>query len=122
MHNELLATARELGAALCEAPEVQAFLRADAAYRGSPDVQRLEKQVQQTYEDLVRRQRAGEMVHPHEVHEFYRQRDELLHHPVVSEREKCLKVVKVLFEQAGGVISSILSVDYTQLAIHHHDS
>ncbi len=120
MSEKILATARELGAALRELPEVQAFLRADAAFQNSPDVQRLQAQVEQTYSSLVQRQQAGEMVHAHEVHDFYRQRDELMRHPVVIEREKNLKVVKALFEQAGGVISSILSLDYTQLAIRQN--
>lgn len=118
MSEEILASARQLGDALSETPEVKAFLQAEEAFRSSQDVQRLEAQVNQTYLDLVERQRRGEMVHPHEVHEFYRQRDELIQHPLVIERENCLNSVKALFEQAGRVLNSILSVDYTQLADH----
>ena len=117
MSEQILATARELGAALRELPEVQAFLQADAAFQNSPDVQRLQAQVEQIYSNLVQRQQAGEMVHAREVHDFYRQRDELMHHPLVVERENSLRTVKALFERAGGVISGILSLDYTQLAI-----
>lgn len=118
MTDEIIATARELGAALNATSEVQAFLRADEAFRNNRELQQLENQIEEAYAELVKRQRSGAMILKQEVNDFYRLREQFTTHPLVIEREACLASVKTIFEQAGTVLNSILSVDYTELAEH----
>jgi cell fate (sporulation/competence/biofilm development) regulator YlbF (YheA/YmcA/DUF963 family) len=113
--NDLLQAAQDFGAALRETPAVQAYLAADAALRNDPAAQHLEAELERVYRDLVKRQQDGQMVFSNEVNHFYQLRDAFVNHPLVIRRQECLRVVKALFEQAGGTLNSILSVDYTQL-------
>ncbi len=115
--DDLLAAAARLGEALGRSAEVQAYLQADAAVRDNDELTGLEAEIERVYGELVRRQPAGEMLFPYEVHEFYKLRDRWTYHPLVAHRSECLQAVKALFGQAGSIISSILSVDYTELAL-----
>ncbi len=113
---ELLAAADKLGRALNATPQVQAFIQADEAVKNSAELRKLKEEMDQVYADLVRRQQAGEMVFSHEVGQFYNLRDRLVTHPLMVERENCLNAVRALFDQAGTTMSSILSVNFSELA------
>ena len=113
----ILQAARAFGAALKETPEMRAYEQAAAAARADGDVANLEEAVMALYNALIARQNAGEPLAQHEINHYYNLRDKLMRHPLIAERESRLRAVKVLFESAGGVISSVLTMDYTALVL-----
>lgn len=113
---DILAAARELGTRLNHTQAVQSYLQAEEALTNDLDLGQLQANVDEVYRDLIMRQRGGEMVFPHEVNEFYKLRDQWVGHPLVKQHEERLQAVKTMFEQASGMMSSILSVDYSELA------
>lgn len=115
--DEILQAAQELGAALRQTPQMQDYLSADAALRGSAEVVALEAQVMGVFHQLTSRQQAGETLTPKEIASFYQIRNELANHPLVVRRDQCLEAVKALFAQAGATLSSVLTVDYSSLVL-----
>lgn len=113
---DLLKTANDLGASLRASPVVQAYLQAREALMANEELRLLEAKIQQVYEDLSAREQKGEIVFPGSVREFYALRETYISHPLVVEYARCQNAVKTLFEEVGSTISSILSVEYTQLA------
>lgn len=113
----ILQAAQALGAALKTTPEMQALEQANRAARADTQVSALEAEVLERYNALITRQRAGEALTQHEINSYYNLRDRLMRHPLIAERDARLSEVKVLFEQAGGAISSILTMDYTALVL-----
>ncbi len=113
----ILQAAQALGAALRTTPEMQAFEQANAAANADAQVSALEAEVLALYNSLIARQREGQALAQHEINHYYNLRDELVRHPLIVERDAHLKAVKALFEQAGGAISSVLTMDYTALVL-----
>ncbi len=113
---DLQDAAQALGAALHASPEVQDYLQAREAVLNDAALRELAEEMERVYQDLVIRQQNGELLFPGEVNAFYALRERYTSHPLVVRYEKCQTAVKVLCEQAGSTISSILSVDYTELA------
>ena len=109
--------AEELGRTLAQTSTVQEYLRAVEAVQADAELQQLEAKTNEVYQSLVARQKTGEMLFPYEVNGFYRMRDEYIRHPKIVAQNQSFKAVKALFEQAGATLSSVLSVDYTELAI-----
>jgi cell fate (sporulation/competence/biofilm development) regulator YlbF (YheA/YmcA/DUF963 family) len=114
--NDILVVANRLGSALGSSPVVREYLQAREALLQDAGVGQLEEKIQQVYQDLVTRQRNGEMLFPHEVNAFYDLRDQYSRHPLVMEYGRCETLLKAMFGEVGKTINSILSVDYTQLA------
>ncbi len=113
--SDLQEAAQALGAALNASPEVQEYLQARDAMLNDAALRRLAEEMERVYHELVSRQQNGEMLSPGEVNAFYALREQYTSHPLVARYEKSQAAVKALCEQAGSAISSILSVDYTQL-------
>jgi cell fate (sporulation/competence/biofilm development) regulator YlbF (YheA/YmcA/DUF963 family) len=116
LSQEITQAAREFGAALREHPLVRAYQAACAAVQQDGELARLEEEALRLYNDLLSRQQAGEMLASREINHYYALRERLVRHPLIVERETRLKAVKPLFGQAGTVISSLLTVEYTSLA------
>ncbi len=112
---DLEEAAQALGAALHASPEVQEYLQAREAVLHDAALRELAEEMERVYRGLVSRQRNGELLFPEEVNAFYALRERYSRHPLVVRYEKCRAAVKALCEQAGSTISSILSVDYTDL-------
>jgi cell fate (sporulation/competence/biofilm development) regulator YlbF (YheA/YmcA/DUF963 family) len=117
LSQEITQAARDLGAALHEHPQVRAYLAACAAVQQDTELNQLEEMTTRLYEELVRRQQAGEMLATREINQYYSLRDRLVHHPLIAERELQLKAVKALFGSAGSTISSLLTVEYSSLVL-----
>lgn len=117
LSKDINAAARELGEALNASPVVQEYLQTRDAIQNDAELQKLEQEIDQTYQELVARQQSGKMLLSGEVNHFYSLRDTYNRHPLVIHQEQCQAAVKALFEQAGVTINSILSVDYTKLVL-----
>lgn len=113
---EILQAAKELGEALGANADVRGLIQAETELESSTELRALDGELQRVYEDLVRRQRAGEVLSPQEINGFQKLKEQLLGHPLVIERDARLKAVQGLFGQAGSTISSVLGFDYTTLA------
>ena len=114
--SDLLLAATELGAVLGASSIVQEYLQAREALSKDTELQQLEEKIELVYQDLVTRQQNGEKLLPVEVIEFQNLRETYISHPLVIQYGRCESAVKALFAEVGSTISSILSVDYTQLA------
>lgn len=115
LSDEILQAARELGQALRASQAVQEHLEACEAVNSSAGLVQLEAAVQQRYHELVKRQQAGQVLFPHEVNEFYKLQDQVIHHPLIVRRTESLETVKSLYEGTAGSLSNILSIDFTAL-------
>lgn len=112
---EILRVAKELGESLGANVDVQALIQAEAALESSVELEVLDAEIQQVYDNLVTRQRAGEVLSPQEINGFQKLKEKLYAHPLVTERDARLKAVQALFSQAGGTISGILGFDFNAL-------
>lgn len=117
LSKDLIAASQKLGEALEASPIVQEYLQSLDAVRKNPELQQLEQEIDRTYQELVARQQSGKLLLSGEVNHFYTLRDSYNRHPLVIRQAQCQAAMKALFEQAGGTISSILSVDYTKLVL-----
>lgn len=115
LSENLIQAAEQFGAALHDLPEVQAYLQAEAAVKADPELQRLKAEADRIYLEILRGERKDGDFDTRAVNEFYRLRERLANHPLVTRRDACLQTVKSLFEQAAASMSAILSVDYTEL-------
>lgn len=109
--------AQALGEALNDTPELRAYRQAAGAVAADAQAAALESEVNALYEALITRQRAGETLSQAEVDDYYSLRGRLAQHPLIVEREERLKAVRELFQGAGGILSSTLTMDYTALAL-----
>lgn len=112
---DLFTAAQELGAALGDTQIANTYRQAAAALRADVSLCQIEAQADQCYFDLIRRQQAGEMVAPREVNQFYALREEWSGHPLVRHYTARQQALQQLCQQTGGILSSILSVEYTDL-------
>jgi cell fate (sporulation/competence/biofilm development) regulator YlbF (YheA/YmcA/DUF963 family) len=119
--SEILAAARAFGEQLNATPEVRALRAAESEVQNDPAIAALEAEVMTRYNDLVSRQRAGDILAPQEINQFYHLRDQLARHPLVTRRDEAVEAVKALFQGAGSAISSVLTVDYTALVLEEQD-
>ena len=113
--NDLQVAAKELGAALGANPVVKEYLLAREELAQDTDLQRLEGKIEQVYQELVTRQQNGEVLLPGEINVFYDLREKYTNHPLVVRYSRCESAIKALFSETGSTLSSILSVEYTQL-------
>jgi len=118
--NEITQAARELGEALSATPSVAAFQQAERDVRSNAELCALESGVMTLYNELIGRQQAGAVLSPQEINHFYSLRDRLARHPLVTRRDAAMHEVKALFEQVGGAMSSILTMDYTALVLEEN--
>lgn len=115
--NDLLSAAQELGTILAASPVVQEYLQAHEALIKNSYLQQLEVKIEQTYEEFLNGGRDGEMFNSERMEDFYDLQVAYSSHPLVIQHSRCERALKDLFGEIGGMISSILSVDYTQLAV-----
>lgn len=113
----ILQAAQAFGAALKNTPEMQAYEQAVEAARADAETCALEDEVLALYNALIARQRNGEPLAQHEINHYYNLRDRLVRAPLVVERDARLKAVKTLYEGAGNLLSSTLTMDYTSLVL-----
>jgi cell fate (sporulation/competence/biofilm development) regulator YlbF (YheA/YmcA/DUF963 family) len=114
--DDLLIAANEFGAALGAIPDVQEYVRVREALMKDAELQQLEEKIERVYQELVTRQQNGEMLMPGEMNGFFELREIYTNHPLVIEYGRRQSAIKALFGEIGSTISSILSVEYTQLA------
>jgi cell fate (sporulation/competence/biofilm development) regulator YlbF (YheA/YmcA/DUF963 family) len=115
--NELQQAAEMLGQSLHQHELVQAYLDAVAALEADPETAARERAYQQTYEELLARQRAGERLPPAEVDAFYTLRNEVVSHPLVQARDLALNNAKGVLLNAGYDLSQELGLDYSALVL-----
>ena len=116
LSEEILQAAQEFGAALADSPAMQAYRAAQAAVDNDPGLCQLEAEVSDMYESLSAKQRCGKFLTQAEINQFYHLREQLAHHPLIIELQLRQQAVQALFEQAGGSLNTILTVDFSALA------
>ena len=114
---EIKLAAQLLGESLKTYPGVQAYLDLKIQSEADPQIAALEQRLETLYKDLAAREQAGESLASLAADEYFDLRKKVRYHPVLSERDGQLNVVKNVFTQTSSEISAILGVDFTTLAL-----
>jgi cell fate (sporulation/competence/biofilm development) regulator YlbF (YheA/YmcA/DUF963 family) len=114
---ELQQAAEMLGRSLRQHELVQTYLDAVNALGADSEIIARERAYQETHQDLLARQRAGERLAPAEVDAFYALRNEVLAHPLVQARDSTLNDAKGVLLNTGYDLSQELGLDYPALVL-----
>jgi len=114
--DEIQQVAQKLGQGLHETSEVTSYLQAAQAARDNPDATALEEKLLILYQHLADLERSGQDLDQSELTEYYQLREQVRSHPLIATRDEHLQMVKLIFSDAGQMITSVLGVDFTALA------
>ena len=114
---ELKQVARAFGQSLRADRAGQEYLKAQQALLADAEARDLDERTQETYEELVARQQAGEQLPRAEVDAFHALNRQARGHRLIAERDAALALVKGTFVNVGQDLSVTLNIDYTNLAI-----
>lgn len=115
--DEIQQVARKLGQGLHETKEVTDYLQAAQAVRDDPDAAALEEKLLTLYHHLADRERSGQDLDQSELNAYYQLREQVRSNPVIAIRDEHLQMVKLIFSDAGQMITSVLGVDFTALVL-----
>jgi len=115
--NEIQHAAQKLGQDLHNTPEVNAYLKAAQAVQENAEAVALEDKFLALYQQLVVRERSGQVLDQNELAEYYQLREQVRSHPLLAARDEQLQLVKLLFSDVGQVLTTILGVDFSALAL-----
>lgn len=113
--DEILQAAQELGARLGETDCVQGYLQAEADCEADQTFHGLEAALIERYQQLTARQQNGEVLSPYEINQYHNLHDQVRRHPLYGERDARLKALRLACSQTAQAMSSLLTIDYTQL-------
>jgi cell fate (sporulation/competence/biofilm development) regulator YlbF (YheA/YmcA/DUF963 family) len=113
---EIQNTARLLGESLHALPPSQTYLKTQADCVANPSAADLEQRMFAMYEDLIARQQRGEELQPSEIDAFNSLKRQVFQHPLISEREAALALVKRHFSEIAEEINLPLGMEFPTLA------
>jgi cell fate (sporulation/competence/biofilm development) regulator YlbF (YheA/YmcA/DUF963 family) len=109
--------AQELGQALNQTPAMQRYLAAAELAAQDENLCALEASLAELYTQLSARERDGQVLLRAEINHYHNLREQVRQHPLYAAREAALREVKVTFARASETLSSVLTVDFTGLAL-----
>jgi cell fate (sporulation/competence/biofilm development) regulator YlbF (YheA/YmcA/DUF963 family) len=115
--NEIQQAAQNLGQGLRETSEVAAYLQAAQAVQDDPEAVAMEENLLALYQRLAAQERSGQALDQSELNEYYRLREQVRANPLIAAREEQLQMVKLIFSDVGQIMTSVLGVDFTTLAL-----
>lgn len=115
--DDLQQAAQVLAEAIRAHQTVEQFLQADAALQADPEARDLDQRYQAMYDNLVARQRAGELLPQDELDTFYELQAQVQVHPLLQDRNKELAVVKGYLQHLGAEFNQKLGLDYVTLVL-----
>lgn len=113
--DEIKKAAQALGKSLHDDEFMRPYHQAVAEYESDPEAVELENQLYTLYEELVKRQQAGEQISREETKAFYELRQRVQSHPLIVKRNNALQMIKPFLADVADEISMLLGVDYTTL-------
>jgi len=115
--DEIQQVAQKLGQALHEAPENITYLQTAQAVQDDPQALAMEEKLRALYQRLATQERSGQALDQSELNEYYQLRERVRSNPLIATRDEQLKMVKIVFSDAGQMMTSVLGVDFTALAL-----
>jgi hypothetical protein len=115
LSQEIIEAAQALGTVLRQSPSVQAYLESCERFKTNPQVQQLEEQVTQRYQELVKHERSGKTLSSHDLSLYHNSMYTLRRSPLFIQRESTLQDAKFTCAQAAETLSSVLSINYINL-------
>ena len=110
--------ARDLGKILANTPEAAEFQLAVEATASDPDAFRLKAELEATYDDLIQRQSAGEILSRGEIDAFYTLEQRVRSHPLLARHEASLERLKDVFSEAHNLLSGQLGFNFKDPKAH----
>jgi cell fate (sporulation/competence/biofilm development) regulator YlbF (YheA/YmcA/DUF963 family) len=96
---------------------VERYLLADAALQADPEARDLNQRYQAIYENLVVRQRAGELLTQDELDALNELQAQIREHPLLQDRNRKLTVAKGYLQHLGADFNQKLGLDYVALVL-----
>lgn len=115
--NDIQQAAQKLGQDLRNTPEVTAYLQAVQAVQENAEAVALEDKFLALYQRLIAQERSGQVLDQHVLAEYYQLREQVRSHPLLAARDEQLQLVKLIFSDAGQILTSVLGVDFSALAL-----
>lgn len=106
--SEIDQAARALGEAVRENAAAQAHLQAAQRCAADAQAQRIKARLEATYEDLLRRQTAGEVLSTGEIDTYYQLEREVRANPALAQEEQALDQLKDLLTEIHGLLTNEL--------------
>jgi cell fate (sporulation/competence/biofilm development) regulator YlbF (YheA/YmcA/DUF963 family) len=107
--------AEAFGKALAEAPAVAAYRRAQEESAVDAEALRLKAELEATYDDLIRRQAAGEVLTRGEIDAYYALEQRVRANPQLSSHDASLERLKDVFSEAHNLLSGRLGLSFKDL-------
>ena len=108
--------AQRLGQTLRQDSHVRAYVEALKKLESDPEAKALEKKMYDMYEALLARQQASERLSQQEIQAFNELRRQVMSHPLISQRDEMLRLLKPQLAEIADEIGFALGIDYTVLA------
>lgn len=115
--DNLKQAAQVLAEAIHAHQSVEQFLLAETALQADPEARDLDQRFQAMYDNLVARQRAGELLPQDELDTFYELQAQVREHPLLQDHNMKLTVAKGYLQHLGAEFNQILGLDYVTLVL-----
>jgi len=106
----------EFGKALASAPAVSEFSNAAADSAADKETLHVKAELAAVYDDLIRRQAAGEMISKGEIDAYFQMEQSARANPLLARHEANLEQVKDFFSAAHDLLSGYLGMNFKDLA------
>jgi len=117
LNDEIQQAAQKLGQTLHETTDVKMYLQAAQAARDDPETTALEEKLLVLYQRLANQERSGQALDQTELNEYYQLREQVRSNPLIALRDEQLQMVKLKFSDAGQMMTSVMGVDFSALAL-----
>lgn len=115
MNEEIKRAAEEFGRLLAESRAVEEVRRLRAEAESDPEALHLKAELERTYDDLMQRQAAGEILSRGEIEAFYELEQRVRAHPLLAGYERSLELLKDVFSEANQLLSRRLGFNLKDL-------
>lgn len=115
--DNLKEAAQVLAEAIRAHQSIEQYLLADAALQADPETRDLDQRYQAMYDNLVARQRAGELLPQDELDAFYELQALVRELPLLQDRSMKLTAAKGYLQQLGADFNQKLGLDYVTLVL-----
>lgn len=113
---ELEAAAREFAARLAQTPPLVELRRAQEQLNADAEAQQLLTEWDEKQEELLARQRAGQVITPAEMDTLRRLRAQIQNHPAIRDYSETQRLVQSYLTDLNAEISGVLGLDFGDLS------
>jgi cell fate (sporulation/competence/biofilm development) regulator YlbF (YheA/YmcA/DUF963 family) len=115
LDEKLKQAAEAFGRALAETPAARAYRQAVQDGHADDEAKRLRSELETTYDSLIQRQAAGEIVSRGEVEAYYEMEQRVRANPLLAQHDANLEQVKDTFSDMHTLLSGQLGLNFKDL-------